>query len=91
MSALLAVLADQTWRVVAGAAIWVGAAVLLGWLVLRSHKKDRAHQVELDRAEARYRALLDGLPLVTWLTNPGDRSSSLYVSPSIGELTGYSP
>jgi PAS domain S-box-containing protein len=91
MSALLDVLADQTWRIVAGAAIWVGAAVLLGWLVLRSNKKDRAHQVELGRAEARYRALLDGLPLVTWLTDPGDRSSSLYVSPSIGELTGYSP
>ena len=28
---------------------------------------------------------------MTWLTDPGDRSSSLYVSPSIGNLTGYSP
>ena len=90
-SALLDVLADQTWRIVAGAVIWVVAAALLGWLVVRAHAKEKTHQTELDRAETRYRALLDGLPLVTWLTDPGDRSSSLYVSPSIGELTGYSP
>ena len=48
-------------------------------------------QAELDRAEARFRALIDGLPLVTWLTEPGDRNSTIYVSPLIDELTGYSP
>jgi PAS domain S-box-containing protein len=90
-SVLLVLLADRTWRIVAAAGIWAGAALLLGWLVVRAHTKERTRQAELDRAEARYRALLDGLPLVTWLTDPGDRNSSLYVSPSIGELTGYSP
>jgi PAS domain S-box-containing protein len=90
-SVLLVLLANRTWRIVAAAAIFGGAAVLLGWLVVRAHARERVHQAELDRAEARYRALLDGLPLVTWLTDPGDRNTSLYVSPSIAELTGYSP
>jgi len=90
-SVLLVLLGDRTWRIVAAAGIFAGAAALLGWLVYRAAAKERAHRAELARAEARYRALLDGLPLVTWLTDPGDRSSSLYVSPAISELTGYSP
>jgi two-component system phosphate regulon sensor histidine kinase PhoR len=90
-SVLLVLLSDETWRIVAAAAIWGGAAVLLGWLVVRASAKDHARRAELARAEARYRALLDGLPLVTWLTDPGDRDSSLYVSPAISDLTGYSP
>src|SRR4051794_17794725 len=75
----------------AAAGIWALAAGVLGWLVVRAHRKDRAQQQELDRAKTRHRALLEGLPLVTWLTEPGDRGSTLYVSPSIEELTGYSP
>jgi two-component system phosphate regulon sensor histidine kinase PhoR len=90
-SVLLLLLADRTWRIVAAAAIWVGAAVLIGWLAVRAHAKEQARQAELDEVEARYRALLDGLPLVTWLTDPGDRESTLDVSPAISELTGYSP
>ena len=82
---------DRTWRIAAAVGIWALAAAVLGWLVVRAHRKDRAQQQELDRAETRHRALLEGLPLVTWLTEPGDRGSTLYVSPSIEELTGYSP
>jgi PAS domain S-box-containing protein len=88
---VLVVVADRTWRIAAAAGIWVLGAAVLGWLVVRAHRKDRAQQQELDRAETRHRALLEGLPLVTWLTEPGDRGSTLYVSPSIEELTGYSP
>jgi two-component system phosphate regulon sensor histidine kinase PhoR len=82
---------DRTWEIAAAAGIWAAAALLLGWLVFRAHGKDRAQQQELDRAETRHRALLEGLPLVTWLTEPEDRGSTLYVSPSIEELTGYLP
>ena len=90
-SVLLDVLADRNWRIVASAAIWAVGAVLLGWLVYRAAANERVHRADLARAETRYRALLDGLPLVTWLTDTGDRRSSLYISPSISELTGYSP
>jgi two-component system phosphate regulon sensor histidine kinase PhoR len=82
---------DRTWRIAAAAGIWAVAVVVLGWLVVRAHRMDRVQQEEFDRAETRHRALLEGLPLVTWLTEPGDRGSTIYVSPSIEELTGYSP
>jgi two-component system phosphate regulon sensor histidine kinase PhoR len=78
-------------RIAAAAGLFAGAALVLILLAIRGRRREREQQAEIDRAEARYRALLDGLPLVTWLTDPGDRSSSLYVSPSIGDLTGYSP
>ena len=88
---LLVLLADRTARIVAAVAIWVGAAIILALLPMRARERERARQAELDRAEARFRALIDGLPLVTWLTEPGDRNSTIYVSPLIDELTGYSP
>jgi two-component system phosphate regulon sensor histidine kinase PhoR len=88
---LLVLLTDRTARIAAAVAIWVGAAIILALLPMRARERDRARQAELDRAEARFRALIDGLPLVTWLTEPGDRNSTIYVSPLIDELTGYSP
>ena len=88
---LLVLLTDRTARIVAAVAIWVGAAIILALLPMRARERERARQAELDRAEARFRALIDGLPLVTWLTEPGDRNSTIYVSPLIDELTGYSP
>jgi PAS domain S-box-containing protein len=88
---VLVLVTDRTWQIAAAAGFWAVAAAVLGWLVLRAHRKDRTQREELDRAETRHRALLEGLPLVTWLTEPGDRGSTLYVSPSIEELSGYSP
>jgi PAS domain S-box-containing protein len=82
---------QQNERIAAAVGLFALAALVLIPLAIRARRGERKQQAEIDRAEARYRALLDGLPLVTWLTDPGDRSSSLYVSPSIGDLTGYSP
>jgi PAS domain S-box-containing protein len=90
-SLLLVLLADRTWRIVAALAIWCGAAALLIWLSVRARGDERARKADLDRIEARHRSLLEGLPLVTWLTAPDDRDSTLYVSPAIEELTGYLP
>jgi PAS domain S-box-containing protein len=87
----LVLLADRTARIAVAAAIWAAAAIVIVFLGTRARRRERARQDELDRAEARFRALIDGLPLVTWLTEPGDRSSTLYVSPLIDELTGFSP
>jgi PAS domain S-box-containing protein len=82
---------DRTWQIAAAVGIFVAAVLLIGWLTIRAQREERAKKEEVDRAETRHRALLEGLPLVTWLTRPDDRSSTLYVSPSIEELTGYSP
>src|SRR5215210_5477412 len=90
-SVLFVLLGDRTERIVAAAAIWAAAALLLVPLALRVHRRERGRQSELERSEARYRALMDGLPLATWLTKFGNRDSTLHVSSSIEGLTGYSP
>ena len=90
-SVLFVLLDQQNERIAAAVGLFAVAALVLIPLAIRARRRERKQREETDRAEARHRALLDGLPLVTWLTDPGDRSSSLYVSPSIGDLTGYSP
>ena len=89
---VLLVLLPERWaRVAAAAGIWVVALLLIVPFTRRARRRERERQEELEAAETRHRALLDGLSLVTWLTTPGDRSKTLYVSPSVAELTGYSP
>jgi len=90
-SVLFVLLDQQNERIAAAVGLFAVAALVLIPFAIRARRRERKQREETDRAEARHRALLDGLPLVTWLTDPGDRSSSLYVSPSIGDLTGYSP
>jgi two-component system phosphate regulon sensor histidine kinase PhoR len=46
---------------------------------------------QLRQAEAEYRAIIENLPLLTWLSVPGDRSSCLYISPHVETMLGYSP
>src|SRR5436190_525461 len=46
---------------------------------------------EIKRAEERYRALVEGLPLVTYVDEPNERATSIYVSPQIEALLGYAP
>src|SRR5438094_576903 len=43
------------------------------------------------QAEVEYRAIIESLPLLTWLSVPGDRSSCLYISPHVETMLGYSP
>jgi PAS domain S-box-containing protein len=49
-----------------------------------------ARHDESRRAEAKYRALAENIPAVTWLAAPGDRSSVLYLSPQVETMLGYS-
>src|ERR687887_493098 len=46
---------------------------------------------EIKRAEERYRALVEGLPLVTYVHEPNERAAPIYVSPQIEALLGYAP
>ena len=87
--ALFALLDGRTSRIETAAAVWVTAALIVLPLAARHGRRERRRRQELEQAEARYRALLDGLPLVTWLTKPD--GSTLYVSPLIQELAGYLP
>lgn len=46
---------------------------------------------KLRSAEARYRNLVEKLPLVIYISEPGQSGAWSYVSPQITELTGYTP
>ena len=87
---LLVLLDDREARIVVASVSWLGALALTVWLVRRARSGERAQREDLERAEARHLALLDGLPLVTWLRDSGDPARTLYVAPAITELTGYS-
>jgi PAS domain S-box-containing protein len=53
---------------------------------------DRRHaETSLREAEASYHALIEQLPLVTYMTKLDETSSMIYVSPQVEELVGYSP
>jgi PAS domain S-box-containing protein len=54
--------------------------------------EQRRAQERLERAEERYRTLVETLPVVTYMADPDGREGELlrYVAPSIEKLTGYS-
>jgi PAS domain S-box-containing protein len=90
-AAVLLVLLDPRWaRIIVAAASWAGALALTVLLVHRARVRERSRRGEMARAEARHRALLEGMPLVTWLREPAEPDKTLYVAPAITALTGYS-
>jgi two-component system phosphate regulon sensor histidine kinase PhoR len=86
----LVLLGNQAARIGTAAGIWLAAAAVILPLAARARQREEARQSQLDHAEAKHQALMDALPLVTWLTQPDEPGSTLYVSPSIDKLTGYS-
>lgn len=82
--------------------IAVGMVTLLQWLVIsrlsntiqseRQELKERKKfEAKLQEAEARYRGLVESIPLVTYMAEPGVMGKWHYISPQITELTGFSP
>src|SRR4029077_12074548 len=57
----------------------------------RTHAESARLSDQLRQAEAEYRAMTENLPLLTWLSAPGDRSSCVYISPNVEAMLGYSP
>ena len=45
----------------------------------------------MDAAEARYRALVERLPLIVYEDEPNEYSSSVFISPQTTEMLGYTP
>jgi two-component system phosphate regulon sensor histidine kinase PhoR len=86
----LVLLGDRTARIGTVVGIWLVAAAVIIPIAAGARRRELARHTELDRADAKYQALVDALPLVTWLTKPDEPGSTLYVSPSIDKLTGYS-
>jgi two-component system phosphate regulon sensor histidine kinase PhoR len=91
-------LGERGARLVLAAAISVAAAIVSALLAFRRRRRQQASLAErrttheeLDRAERRYQALVGALPLVAWLYEAGDRSSTFRISPQIEAMLGYSP
>ena len=81
---VLAVLVAAVAGLAAGS-FWSGAERNQGRTDLAAVKE------RLRQAEVEYRAVLESLPLLTWLSVPGDRDSCLYISPHVEAMLGYTP
>ncbi len=91
-------LSDRTERVALAVGVVVAAALAAGWLLRRFRRLESEREAErlrireeVDQAEHTQRALVEGLPLVTWTYEARDRSATRYVSPQVETMLGYSP
>jgi diguanylate cyclase (GGDEF)-like protein/PAS domain S-box-containing protein len=68
------------------------AASLALALRIRSERASvRRMSLTVDAAEARYRALVERLPLIVYEDEPNEYSSSVFISPQTTEMLGYTP
>lgn len=51
----------------------------------------KKYQVQLQEAEARYRGLVESIPLVIYTAEPGITGRWHFISPQIAQLTGFEP
>jgi two-component system, cell cycle sensor histidine kinase and response regulator CckA len=59
--------------------------------VVRNALEDRELREEVRVAQKRYRDLLESVPGVVYIAEPGERGRWLYVSPQIEDMLGYTP
>jgi PAS domain S-box-containing protein len=78
--------------------IAVAAALAAGLLASRFRRvesdrlvEQRSLAAEVERSEERFRMLVEGVPVVTWIYEAGDRSATHFISPQVETMLGYSP
>lgn len=59
--------------------------------LLQDITEEKRLQAELAAAEASYRKMVEQVPAVVYVTEPGDEFAASYVSPRMEELLGYAP
>jgi len=85
--------ADGSWRWLEGGCTYLVDDPAVGGVVVNSRDvTERKQTVEaLRAAEARYRNLVEQIPIVTYIDRADDSDTSVYTSPQIEELLGYTP
>ena len=65
--------------------------VSYGVLALQARSERQRVEQDLLKAEARYRALVEQIPIVTYVAAADEMASRLYLSPQITTVTGFHP
>ncbi|HEX5849726.1 MAG TPA: PAS domain-containing protein [Rubrobacter sp.] len=84
---------DGTWRWLESVGTYLVDDPAVGGVMVNSRDVTERKQTEeaLKEAEARYRTLVEQIPIVTYIDRADDSDTSVYTSPQIEELLGYSP
>jgi PAS domain S-box-containing protein len=88
--------ADKSLKTLIALPAWLGAGVVAGWLAQCVRRTSRAREDELRAArervgetDAKYRALTQNLPVVTYVRPLEPTAAPAFVSDQIERLTGY--
>jgi len=85
--------ADGSWRWMESMGTYLLDDPEVGGVVVTSREVTERKEAEeaLKEAEERYRTLVERIPAVTYVDPVDDPDTSLYTSPQIAEMLGYSP
>ncbi len=85
---------EVTLRIAVGLLLTLGGGFLSGELSGERSRRlaEREEEVHrLQEAEAKYRLLVEQIPVVTYVDAVDRSSSTLYISPQVEDILGYSP
>jgi two-component system phosphate regulon sensor histidine kinase PhoR len=80
---------DQSTMTLIALPAWLTAGGVAGWLGTRSRVVAAATEERRAQEAAKYRALTEHLPVVTYLLSAGENTAPLAVSPQLDRLLGY--
>ena len=85
--------ADGSWRWMESVGAYLLDDTSVGGVVVNSRDVTERKQTEeaLKAAEARYRTLVEQIPVVTYIDSVEDPDTPLYTSPQIEKMLGYTP
>ena len=81
---------DQSTITLVALPAWLAAGAAAGWLGTRSRVVAAATEERRAHEAAKYRALTEHLPVVTYLLSAGEKAVPLAVSPQLDRMLGYS-
>jgi PAS domain S-box-containing protein len=88
--------ADHSLEILLALPVWLATGAVAGWLAVRlrraAHVREdelRAAQQQASDSDARYRALTQNLPVVTYVRALDQGRTPIFVSDRIERLTGY--